>query len=107
MSASSWQQEVAPELLYRLITEYDQYIQQASKNECFKLDQWVPLNIEEFYQTEFKLLNIAGAEQPKQPEQRKEATDANHSGATTWSTFSKQEILATKPKRWWRRWLPW
>lgn len=104
MSASSWQQEVAPELLYRLLTKYDQYIQQASKNECYKLDQWVPLSIEEFYQTEFKLLNIDEAEQP---EQEKEDPGANNPDTTTWSTFSKHEILATKPKRWWQRWLPW
>ena len=102
--APNWQQEIAPELLYHLITGYDQYIQQASKNGCYKIDHWVPLNIEEFYQTEFKLLI---KDETQLPSQGEENTGANNTECTSWSTFSKHEILAAKPKPWWLRWLPW
>lgn len=102
VSTTNWQQEIAPELLYRLLTEYDRYIQQASKNGCYKIDQWVPLTIEEFYRTEFMLLTKSDI----LPGRSEEQSVSKNSERVTWSTFSRQQLRAAKPKPWWRRWLP-
>lgn len=95
-------ENIESSLLLQLITEYDRYIQNASKEERYK-NEWKPMGIDDFYDTEFQLSLKEKLE--KQVEKNKQ--QINTVPASNWSTFSKHEIIASKQKPWWLRWLPW
>ncbi|MBM7856168.1 hypothetical protein JOC37_002601 [Desulfohalotomaculum tongense] len=93
-------EKVKPDLLLQLLKEYDSYIQNAVQKQCFN-SGWVPLSIDEFFDTEFQLLSSQEIIKPVEKENKKTAVQA-----ARWSTFSKNEIKKPRKKPWWLKWLP-
>ncbi|MEG6615325.1 hypothetical protein V6C27_02630 [Peptococcaceae bacterium 1198_IL3148] len=103
--------QVEPGVLLELINHYDQYIQKASKNQCYQHGDWEPMTIEDYYDTEFQLVlkTTAPMEVAQQIKEQTEqpAVSIEEKPSDGWSTFSKHELLKPKRKPWWRKLLPW
>ncbi|MBO8137272.1 MAG: hypothetical protein H0Z40_03950 [Desulfotomaculum sp.] len=101
---------IKPRILFQLIKEYNHYIQEAFRKGCHKKD-WVPLNVDEFFDTEFKLLPVKKVNHQvldnKEAENNNKTfnSPAEHRKAGKWSTLSRHEVKGPRKRPWWLRWL--